>query len=279
MMCAMARAATTSDVFNAIAEPQRREILVLLRAGERPVTELAQELGMTQPGASKHLRVLREVGLVRDRKAGKQRLYGLDARGLRPVHEWTGGFERFWNESFDRLDAYVQDLKQEGARQREAHAVATADREIVISRVIDAPRELVFEAFTEVRHLSRWWGPEGFTTTTQSFEFRVGGEWDFVMHGPDGTDYQEWISWTEIAPPERIALRHGESRGDPNAFESVLTFAPDGAATRIEMRTVFPTKELRDEAVEKYHAIEGGQQTLSNLAAYVAEIVRKGAED
>src|SRR6266540_3986064 len=84
---------------------------------------------------------------------------------------------------------------------------------------------------------------------------------------------------TVIAPPERIALLHGESRGDPNAFESVLTFAPDGAATRIEMRTVFPTKELRDEAVEKYHAIEGGQQTLSNLAAYVTEIVRKGVED
>src|SRR3569833_2366779 len=112
MMAAMARAATTSDVFNAIAEPQRRELLVLLRTGERPVTELAQELGMSQPGASKHLRVLREVGLVRDRKAGKQRLYGLDARGLRPVHEWTGGFEQFWNESFDRLDAYVQDLRQ-----------------------------------------------------------------------------------------------------------------------------------------------------------------------
>jgi DNA-binding transcriptional ArsR family regulator len=108
----MARAATTSDVFNAIAEPQRREILVLLRGGERPVTELALELGMTQPGASKHLRVLREVRLVRDRKAGKQRLYGLDARGLRPVHEWTGGFERFWNESFDRLDEYVQHLEQ-----------------------------------------------------------------------------------------------------------------------------------------------------------------------
>ena len=155
---------------------------------------------------------------------------------------------------------------------------ATADREIVISRVIDGPRELVFEAFTEVRHLSRWWGPNGFTTTTRSFEFRVGGVWDFVMHGPDGTDYQEWISWTEIVAPERIALLHGESRGDPNAFESVLTFAPDGAATRIEMRTVFPTADLRDEAVEKYHAIEGGQQTLSNLAAYVTETVRKGAE-
>jgi uncharacterized protein YndB with AHSA1/START domain len=160
----------------------------------------------------------------------------------------------------------------------------TADREIVISRVIRAPRELVFEAFTAVRHLSQWWGPEGFTTTTRAFEFRVGGEWDFVMHGPDGTDYQEWISWTEIVPPERIALLHGESRGDPDSFVSVLSFVPDGpaaedaAATRVEMRTVFPTRELRDEAVERYHAIEGGEQTLGHLAAYVAGSARPGAE-
>src|SRR5262245_13634749 len=109
----MARAATTSDAFNAIAEPRRREILVLLRGGVRPVTDMARDLGMTQPQASKHLRVLREVGLVRVRGAGKQRLYGLDARGLLPVHEWVGGFERFWSESFDRLEEYVQELKQE----------------------------------------------------------------------------------------------------------------------------------------------------------------------
>jgi DNA-binding transcriptional ArsR family regulator len=108
----VARAATTSDAFNAIAEPQRRAILTLLRGGERPVTELAQDLGMSQPQASKHLRVLREVGLVQVRGAGKQRLYDLDARGLRPVHEWLGGFERFWSESFDRLDEYVRNLRE-----------------------------------------------------------------------------------------------------------------------------------------------------------------------
>ena len=153
-----------------------------------------------------------------------------------------------------------------------------ADREIVISRIIDAPRELVFEAFTEVRHLSQWWGPEGFTTTTRAFEFREGGAWDFVMHGPDGTDYQEWITWTTLAPPARIELLHGESRADPHTFESVLTFDADGDSTRIEMRTVFPTRELRDEAVERYHAVEGGEQTLSNLAAYVTEPNAVGAE-
>ena len=157
-------------------------------------------------------------------------------------------------------------------------AQATADREIVISRVIGAPRELVFEAFTGVRHLSRWWGPEGFTTTTRSFEFRVGGEWDFVMHGPDGTDYQEWITWREIVAADRIEMVHGESRDDPNAFESVLTFEPAGEETRIVMRTVFPTKELRDEAVEKYHAIEGAEQTLGNLAAYIMAFLREGTE-
>lgn len=89
---------------------------MVLRAGERGVTELAEELGLPQPGTSKHLRVLREVGLVRDRRDGRRRLYGLNARGLRPIHEWTGGFEKFWSESFDRLDSYVQDLEQDSRK-------------------------------------------------------------------------------------------------------------------------------------------------------------------
>ena len=109
----MARAATTSDAFNAIAEPQRRQILVLLKGREMPVNDVAEALGVAQPRASKHLRVLRQVGLVRVRDEGRQRIYGLDARGLRPVHAWLGGFEQFWTESFGRLDDYVQRQQQE----------------------------------------------------------------------------------------------------------------------------------------------------------------------
>jgi DNA-binding transcriptional ArsR family regulator len=112
----MARAATTSDAFNAIAEPQRRRLLTLLKGRERSVNELARALRITQPRASKHLRVLREVGLVRVREAGQQRLYALDARGLEPIHAWVGGFEQFWNESFDRLDQYVKQLQEEETR-------------------------------------------------------------------------------------------------------------------------------------------------------------------
>lgn len=107
----MARATTTSDVFNAIAEPQRRRILALLRGKERAATEIADELALAPSPTSKHLRVLREVGLVRVREEGRQRFYALDAQGLREVHEWTGGFERFWSESFDRLEEYVKELQ------------------------------------------------------------------------------------------------------------------------------------------------------------------------
>jgi len=159
--------------------------------------------------------------------------------------------------------------------QSAAAQSATTDREIVISRLISAPRKLVFEAFTEVRHLSRWWGPDGFTTTTRSFDFREGGVWDFVMHGPDGTDYQGWITWTEIVRPERIVILHGESRDDPNAFESTLVLAQHEAATQVVMRTVFPTKKQRDEAVGTYHVIEGAQQTLSKLSMYLTELPTK----
>ena len=108
----MARAATTTDAFNAVAERQRRRILTLLKGRERPVNELAGALRVSQTRVSKHLRVLRQVGLVSVRTAGQQRFYKLDARGLKPIHDWVGGFEEFWSRSFDRLDTYVKQLQR-----------------------------------------------------------------------------------------------------------------------------------------------------------------------
>jgi uncharacterized protein YndB with AHSA1/START domain len=149
-------------------------------------------------------------------------------------------------------------------------AEATTDREIVLVRSIDGPRELVFEAFTDVEHLSEWWGPDGFTTSTHSFEFRPGGVWDFTMHGPDGTDYPNVIEWLEISPPTRIVFWHGASAGDPEAFVSTVTIVGDGDRSEVILRSVFGSKERRDEVVERYGAIEGGEQTLGRLAGYVA---------
>lgn len=109
----MARAATTADVFNAVAESRRREILDLLAAGERPVQELVDALGLAQPQVSKHLRVLRDVGLVDVRDAGRRRLYRVNAPALKPVHDWVKGFERLWEQRFRQLDAVLDELKQE----------------------------------------------------------------------------------------------------------------------------------------------------------------------
>jgi DNA-binding transcriptional ArsR family regulator len=108
----MARAATTTDAFNAVAELKRRRILTLLKGRERSVNELATALRISQTRVSKHLRVLREVGLVSVRETGQQRIYQLDARGLKPIHDWVGGFEEFWSQSFDRLNAYVKGLQR-----------------------------------------------------------------------------------------------------------------------------------------------------------------------
>jgi DNA-binding transcriptional ArsR family regulator len=110
----MARLPTTSDVFNAIAEPQRRAILDLLVQGERSVSEIAEALDLKQPQASKHLRVLREVELVSVREEGKQRLYRLQGRGLKPIHDWVQTYEHLWNERFNRLATYLNELQTKG---------------------------------------------------------------------------------------------------------------------------------------------------------------------
>src|SRR5262245_55376119 len=109
----MARAATTTDAFNAVAEPRRRQILDLLAGGERPVNDLVRLLGLAQPQVSKHLRVLREVGAVDVREAGRQRLYRLNGRALKPIHDWVGRYEQTWSARFERLDAVLEDLEKE----------------------------------------------------------------------------------------------------------------------------------------------------------------------
>jgi DNA-binding transcriptional ArsR family regulator len=109
----MARAATTTDAFNAVAEPRRRQILDLLASGERPVNDLVGLLGLPQPQVSKHLRVLREVGAVHVRGQGRQRLYRLNGHALKPIHDWVKHYERSWSERFDRMDTVLEDLKRE----------------------------------------------------------------------------------------------------------------------------------------------------------------------
>jgi uncharacterized protein YndB with AHSA1/START domain len=143
------------------------------------------------------------------------------------------------------------------------------------TRIFDAPRALVFSAWTEPRHFAQWWGPTGFSTTTQAFDFRPGGVWRFVMHGPDGRDYQNRITFDEIVPPERIAYHHGGGDDvEPVQFKTVVTFEDLGGKTKLSMHATFPSAEERDRVIREYGADKGQVETLARLADYVAGMAK-----
>jgi uncharacterized protein YndB with AHSA1/START domain len=147
----------------------------------------------------------------------------------------------------------------------------TADREIITTRVFNAPRELVFQAWTDPVHLARWFGPNGFSITTSKLDFRVGGAWVFVMHGPDGTDYPNRVLYTAIDRPARIAYWHDAGvDNDPARFENTVTFTDLGGRTRLTMHAVLGSPEEL-ERVKAFGAEEGGRQTLERLEKYLMQ--------
>jgi uncharacterized protein YndB with AHSA1/START domain len=152
----------------------------------------------------------------------------------------------------------------------------TDPRLIVATRVFDAPRDLVFAVWSDPRHLAHWWGPHGFRTTTHSFDMRPGGVWRFVMHGPDGRDYQNRITYDEVVRPERIVYRHGGGEDvEPVRFKTTVTFEEvNGGSlgrTKITMRMDFPSAAERARVIKEYGADKGLEQTLSRLADHVAK--------
>lgn len=154
----------------------------------------------------------------------------------------------------------------------------SSDREIVISRLLDAPRELVWEAWTNPKHVAQWWGPRGFTTETEVMDVRTGGTWKHVMVGPDGARYPNKSLFKEVVKPERIVYSHGGGReeggeGKGATFTATWTFeevAP--GQTRLTGRMVFPSKDTRDFVAKEFGAVEGGKQTLEKLSEFLPSI-------
>lgn len=143
------------------------------------------------------------------------------------------------------------------------------DRELVLQRVMPFARELVWKAMTDPEHVNKWWGPDGFSNEGAAMDFRVGGDWTFVMVGPDGTSYPNHSVFKEITPPSRLVFDHGD--GERMWFETTVTLQETAAGTLITLRQLYPSRESRDEVVDKYGAIEGGKQHLAKLEAYIRE--------
>lgn len=165
----------------------------------------------------------------------------------------------------------------------------STDRELILTRFLEAPPDLVWSVWTDPRHLGQWWGPHGFTTTTRSIDIRPGGGWRFVMHGPDGRDYENRITYVEIDAPRRLVYAHGgDIESEPVNFRVEIDFEPsierrsqDGGAersgTRVTMRLIFQSSEAKEFVVREYNAFEGAKQMMVRLGSHLAsERVRSG---
>jgi len=149
----------------------------------------------------------------------------------------------------------------------------TADRELVNSRLLDAPRELVFRAFTDPRHVVHWWGLNGFTNTNHEMRVQPGGVWRFTMHGPDGVDFPNQIVYHEVVKPERLVYTHSDGSDHADqCFHVTVTFAAQGNKTLLTMRMVFASAAICEQH-KQFGAVEGGRQTLARLAAYLPSMV------
>lgn len=144
-----------------------------------------------------------------------------------------------------------------------------SNRQMTITRLINAPRERVWEAFTNPEQIVKWWGPNGFTNTTESMEVKPGGVWRFMMHGPDGTDWPNLISYLEVTPPERLVFDHGDFE-NPKQFQTTITLEEQDGKTLVTLSALFPTAEEYQIKVEQVGAIEGGKQTLARLDEFVS---------
>ena len=208
----MARTPTTADVFNAVAEASRRDLLDALGDGEATVSELVDRLGLSQPQVSKHLGVLRAVGLVSVRVDGRHRWYRVNGPALKPVHDWVRTFERTWNtrprparRPRRRAQGPGERTMSSTTRNRHGSAVITqpSDTEIVITRVFDAPAELLFKAYTTPDLVKQWWSFGTAEWLACEVDLRVGGRWRFVTRD-EGMEVGFHGEYREIDPPHRL---------------------------------------------------------------------------
>ncbi len=173
-------------------------------------------------------------------------------------------------QNFDRLTEFLLTIT---GKDKAMNAGVTSNREIVVTRHITAPRDLVFGMFTDASHVGNWWGPNGFTTTTHEMDVCPGGKWRYTMHGPDGADYPNRMNYSEVVRPERLAYFHdGDEGGDPaHAFHGEITFTEHADGTLVRLRLICRDVE-QAEALKKFGAPEGGNQTLARLDAYAGAL-------
>ena len=167
------------------------------------------------------------------------------------------------------------------AKSPDADSDSRAERELVITRIFDAPRAMVWDAWTDTEQIVKWWGPRGFTLTVAEMDVRPGGVWRSTMHGPDGADYLNDCVFTEVVKPQRIVYevvpgrKHDRATREQETMRASWVFEPLGKKTRVTLRMLFPTAEALERFAREYHAVEGGNETLDRLREHLVGEARR----
>ncbi len=257
------------DVFGAIADPTRREILHLIANEPLPIFLVAQHFAVSRTAIDKHIKILSECGLIILKQWGREQYCQARLEKLIEVVRWVEQYRKIWEDKFDNLEEYLRELQTKSEFQTKSHTTMTtqhemmnqtAKRDLIITRVFDAPIEMVWNAWTNPEHLMRWWGPKGFTSPVCKIDFRTGGKYLFCMRSPEGQDYYSTGIYRQIVPMERIeytdsfadaegnvvpATYYGMSADFPEEMRVTITFKALGEKTEMTLtQTGLPDDEL-----------------------------------
>ncbi len=259
-----------SQTFAALADPTRRNILAQLSKGEANVSDLAKPFlkDMSLPAVTKHLKVLEKAGLITKSREAQWRPCKLNGEAFKDVADWMEEYRMYWEESFDRLDAYLKTVTKKKKVKGKKMATKTKSNEIKITRIYDAPVQVVWDAWTDPEQVAKWWGPRGFTLTTHSKDIRAGGSWKYTMHGPDGVDYPNDIKYFEVEKCAKLVYDHGGNNDQPPLFRVTVLFSEVKGKTKMEMSMALETPEAA-EGMRKFIKMAGGNATWDRLAEFV----------
>jgi uncharacterized protein YndB with AHSA1/START domain len=267
------------DIFSALAEPTRRTIVEMLaRNGPLSATEISARFPVSPPAISQHLKVLREAQVVLMEKRAQQRIYQLNPDAIVELEQWAKGMMQLWNQRFDALEKVLEAEQkhiENNAIERESTMVhqQTRRKEVTITRLFDAPRELVFKNWTDSKQVAKWWGPGGFTTPVCELDVRPGGAIRIDMCGPDGVVHPGKGIFHEVVEPERLVFTTStfeDAEGHPQLeVLTTVTFVEHEGKTELTLHTVVVKSTSAVDAAEALME-EGWSQSLDRLAEHLA---------
>jgi len=265
------------NVFSALSDPTRRRIIEMLASSEQlSATEISKKFKISPPAVSQHLKILREAQLVQVEKKAQQRIYRVNRDAMLELEDWVMKLHRLWDQGFDALDKILVVEKSEliSGVERNNSMADEEKRELTFTRIFDAPRQLVFKAFSDPEQLRQWWGPQGWSMPVCMIDFRPGGDWSYCIRNPSGEKHWVRARYHKIVPTQEIAFSdvmvdsQGKVIGGLPEKHETVTFEDLGSQTRVTMHVRLDS--LVDyEKLLAMGFLRGFNETLSNLEHFL----------